>query len=338
MTTRFYNLWDKFISVENFEVATDLAVHGKKDKTAVQSLLSKRAIKLEKLRQSLIDGTFTTSQYHAREIYRPKQRTIYVLPLYPDRIVQHALINILGSIWQRSFIYDSYACLAGRGLHAASRRVMRFIHRNQYVLHCDIRKFYPSINHQILFNIISRKIRDNRILNLLRDIIFSIGGDTNVPIGNLTSQWFGNVYMNELDHWVYQTLHVRDYIRYCDDFLIFGNSKSELNEFANRIRIFLSEKLKLEFSKCVVYPTSRGIDFIGYRHFRKYILLRRRTAKRVRRRLEKIIRTGDTSPHAHGVVASAYGWARWANTYNFRKKLFRGVPYNDKFKQIMHID
>ena len=337
MTRRYCNLWEKFISQDNFETAADLAVHGKKDKVAIHSFLSQRCDKLAALRERLIHGTFRTSAYHAREIFRPKQRTIYVLPLYPDRIVQHALINILGPIWQSSFIYDSYACLRGRGLHAASRRVMQFIHRNRYVLHCDIRKFYPSINHNILLNIISRKVRDTRIMELIRDIVCSIGGETNVPIGNLTSQWFGNVYLNELDHFVQQDLHMHDYIRYCDDFLVFSNDKSLLNKILVRIGEFIHDKLSLEFSKCVVYPTSHGVDFIGYRHFRKYILLRRRTAKRVRKNILNIIRHGDTSLHARGCVASAYGWARWANTYNFRRKLFCGVPREDKFRKIMAV-
>lgn len=337
MTRRFYNLWEKFISPENFEIAADLAIHGKRDHVAVNSFVSNRDKKLAKLRELLICGKYKTSAYRAREILHPKPRTIYVLPLYPDRIVQHALINVIGPLWQSGFIYDSYACLRGRGLHAASRRVMQFIRRNKYVLHCDIRKFYPSINHDALLDIISRKIRDSRIMDLLRDIVCSIGGETNVPIGNLTSQWFGNVYMNELDHFVQQDLHVHDYIRYCDDFLVFGNDKSHLHKIAEFVRKFLSEKLKLGFSKCVVYPVSRGIDFIGYRHFPKYILLRRRTARRVQKRIGKIIKTGDTSPHARGCIAAAYGWSRWANTYNFRRKLFAGVPREDKFKKIMNI-
>ena len=337
MTRRFYNLWDQFILPENFELAADLAVYGKRDKLAVNSFLAKRAQKLADLRDQLERGVFHTSAYRAREIFHPKPRTIYVLPLYPDRIVQHALINILGPIWQSGFIYDSYACLCGRGLHAASRRTMEFIRRNRYVLHCDIRKFYPSINHGVLLDIIGRRIRDERIMALIRDIVCSIGGETNVPIGNLTSQWFGNVYMNELDHYVNQDLHIHDYIRYCDDFLIFGNDKSALNQIAVRIHEFISDKLKLEFSKCVVYPTSHGVDFIGYRHFRGYILLRRRTARRVVRRLRHIIETGDTSPHARGCVSAAYGWSRWANTYNFRRKLFGGLDRKHKFRQIMKI-
>ena len=337
MTRRYDNLWEKFISPENFESAADLAIFGKKDQCAISSFVKNRESKLCALRTLLNDGMFRTSPYYAREIFRPKQRTIYVLPLYPDRIVQHALINILGPIWQSSFIYDSYACLRGRGLHAASRRVMHFIRGNKYVLHCDIRKFYPSINHKKLLEIISRKICDSRIMALLRDIVCSIGGETNVPIGNLTSQWFGNVYLNELDHYVQQDLHMPNYVRYCDDFLVFGNDKSVLQKIADRIHDFIHEKLDLEFSKCVIYPVSHGVDFIGYRHFRKYILLRRRTAKRVRKSIANIIKYGDTSPHARGVVAAAYGWARWANTYNFRRKLFRGVPRENRFRKIMNV-
>ena len=245
----------------------------------------------------------------------------YKLPLYPDHVLHHALINILGPIWQKMFVRDSYACIPGRGLHAASKRIMDFVRRNEYVLQCDIRKFYPSINHEIMFNIIKRKVGDKKLLRVLHDIIWSCGADSNLPIGNLTSQWMGNVYLNELDHFIKENLHCRDYIRYCDDFCLFANDKKILHQYKEQIKNFLWEKLKLCYSKSVVFPTWRGVAFIGYRHFRGYVLLRKRTARKMRRRILSIASHNDTTALARGQLSAAYGWSRWANTYNYRRDI-----------------
>lgn len=317
----YKNLWDKFISKENFDLAAKKAIKSKKSKKSVRFFLRHREEFLEKLRKSLIDGTFKTSPYKTFVIYEPKRRIIYKLPLYPDHVLHHALINVLGPIWQSFFIKDSFACIPGRGLLYASRRTMRFIKRNKYVLQCDIRKFYPSIDHGIIMDIIAHKIHDRRILKVLNEIIWSVGGQTNLPIGNLTSQWLGNVYMNELDHFIKQDLHWRDYIRYCDDFCLYGNNKQELHDAAQKIKAFVRERLKMEFSKCNLRRTSNGVTFIGYRHFRKFILLRHLTAQKLRRRIVNIIVHRDFSDRSVAQLASAYGWTRWCNSYHFRKTI-----------------
>ena len=218
MAKHYRHLWESFISPENLERAACNAVRSKKSKSDVRRFIENRAANMSKLAYDLANGLFHTSSYVARDIFEPKPRTIYILPLYPDHIVHHALINVLGPIWQSRFIRDSFACIPGRGLHAASKRVMEFIRRNLYVLNCDIHKFYPSMDHSVMMDIIRQKISDSRILSILDDIVHSCGDGKNIPIGNLTSQWLGNVYLHELDMFVKHTLHWRDYIRYCDDF------------------------------------------------------------------------------------------------------------------------
>ena len=322
---RYKHLWDEFISMENLELAAKKAVKSKKSKWSTRVFEKNKTEYLTKLQQMLINGEFNTSPYRVRKIYEPKERLIYILPLYPDHIVHHALINILGPIWQASFIRDSYACIPGKGLHKASHAVMRFIRRNKYVLQCDVRKFYPSINHQIIFDIIKKKVADKRLLDVLHNIIWSSGDDTNLPIGNLTSQWMGNVYLNELDHFVKEQLHCRDYIRYCDDFCLFANDKKILHEYEQKIGRFLQEKLKLQFSKSAVYPTKRGIAFIGYRHFRKFILLRKYGASKMRRHIMNIAIYNDTSDLAVGQLASYRGWAKWCCSYNFLVRLLKKI-------------
>lgn len=322
---RYKNLWQEFISKENFEIAVKNAVKSKKNKISTKKFLKDRENLIEQLRQSLIDGSFKTSRYRIFTVFEPKERQIYELPLYPDHIVHHAIINILGPIWHSMFISDSYACIPGRGLHAASKRIMQFIRRNKYVLQCDIRKFFPSINHDVMIDILRQKIGDKRMMKLLCDIVRSVGGETNLPIGNLTSQWMANLYLHQLDMFVKHVLHCKDYLRYCDDFCLFGNDKQKLWEQLHAIQNFLNNKLKLELSKYFLHPVTRGVDMIGYRHFKKFILLRPRGAKKIRRRLKNIACHNDTSKHAMGQIASAHGWIKWACTYNFKKQIQRDL-------------
>ncbi|MBR6363532.1 MAG: reverse transcriptase [Alphaproteobacteria bacterium] len=313
----YNNLWEQFISVENFELAARKAIKSKKSKKSVQKFLRNKDVLLKKLRQQLIEGKFKTSEYKTFVIHEPKERVIYKLPLYPDHILHHALINVLGPIWQKMFIHDSYACIPGRGLHAASKRTMDFVRRNKYVLQCDIRKFYPSINHNKMMEIIARKISDRRILKILDEIVRSVGGETNLPIGNLTSQWLGNVYLNELDHFVKSELRWRDYIRYCDDFCLYGNDKNTLKHMAQKIKVFITDGLKLVFSRSIVRQTVFGVAFVGYRHFKNFILLKKYAARKIKHRIMNIINHSDISEHATGQIAAFWGWVRWSCSYNY---------------------
>lgn len=324
MVKRQGNLWDKLISEENILLAYTKAKKHKSKYTAVKEFEKNLAVNLANIRKSIMDMTYTTAKYKEKIVFEPKKRTIYILPFYPDRIVQHALINILEPIWLKLFIKDSYACIKDRGMHRASIRTSEFIGRNDYCLKMDIRKFYPSINHDILFDIVKRKIKDDKVLWLVKDVIYSFEGETNVPIGNLTSQWFGNLYMNELDTFVKQKLKIKDYVRYCDDFCLFSNSKDELNRAKYQIIEFLDKRLKLTLSKCDLFPVKRGVDFMGYRHFRGYNLLRKSTAKRVKRRLPAIVARFDAGKMSidrfRSNIDSTIGWIRWANCHNFMVK------------------
>lgn len=314
---RYKNLWDQFVSMENLELAAKKAVKSKKSKWQTKVFEKNKTEYLQQLQKDLIDNKFTTSSYRIRRIFEPKERLIYILPLYPDHIIHHALINILGPIWQRMFIKDSFACIPGKGLHKASKRTMVFIRRNKYALQCDIRKFYPSINHEIMFNIIKHKIGDKKLLNVIHNIIWSCGEENNLPIGNLTSQWMGNVYLNELDHFIKEQLKCRDYIRYCDDFCLFSNNKEQLHNYRQQIETFIQNKLKLSFSKSMVFPLSRGLPFIGYRHFKDFIMLRRYGAHKITKHILNIAKHEDKSPHSVGQLASYHGWAKWCCSYNF---------------------
>ena len=210
---RHNNLFEQIVSIENIKLAAAKAKKGKMWQDTIKRFEKDEEQNLVKLRHSLEDQTFTTSAYKIKRIYEPKERDIYVLPFYPDRIVQHAIMNVLEPIWDNLFIHNSYACRKGKGQHRGSTKCAEYVRKNKYCLKCDIKKFYPSINHDILFNIIKKKIKCKKTLNLLHDIIYSIEGETNTPIGNYTSQWFGNLYLNELDMYVKHVLKILTRLR-----------------------------------------------------------------------------------------------------------------------------
>ena len=319
----YKNLWDSFVSMDNLMLAAKKAIKHKKNKKAVQCFLQHQDELLKKLQDDLINNKFKTSKYKIRTIYEPKKRDIYILPLYPDHIVHHAIINIVGPIWQSTFINDSYACIPGKGLHAASRRVMHFVRKYKYVLQCDIKKFFPSINHQIMFNIVKKKIGDKKLLTVLREIIFSVGGGKNLPIGNLTSQWMANVYLNQMDHFIKEVLQCHAYIRYCDDFLIFDDDKSKLHNAKKKIEFFISNSLALMFSKSVVFPVKSGVQFVGYRHFKKFILLRKYSAKKIFKRIFNMIIHNDISKTVVCQLAAFHGWIRWSCCFNLKMSVYK---------------
>lgn len=315
-------LFEQITSTENLSIAYQKARRGKSRKSAVKRFALNPEARIERIRASLVERSFHTSEYETKWVYEPKPRQIFVLPFNPDRIVQHAIMNVIEPIWDAMFISDSYACRRGKGQHAGSRRVMEFVRRHRYCLKCDISRFYPSVDHDVLYEIIQRKIKCSGTLWLLKDIIYSMPGGTNVPIGNYTSQWFGNLYLNELDQYLKHEWRIKAYARYCDDFVLFHDSKAFLNEAACAIGEFIRNRLRLKFSRCDLFPVSQGVDFLGYRHFPRYILVRRSTAARVKRRLNvlpALLERGRITIESYrGSVMSTLGWLKWANSYNLQ--------------------
>ena len=325
MVRKYKNLWKEVISKENIEIAYQKAIKGKSKYSAVRKFNKNKEENLEMIRQMLINQTYKTAEYNQRTIYEPKERVIYVLPFCPDRIIHHALMNVLIPILTKMFIKDTYACIKGRGLHKGSKLTTKYVRKYKYCLKCDIRKFYPSVNHDILYKMCGRKFKEKEILWLLHEIIYSVEGETNVPIGNLPSQWFGNLYMTPFDRFVTEKLGITAYLRYCDDFCLFSNNKQELNQAKKAIKTYLKDVLQLNMSKCDLFRTSQGVDFLGYRHFTSYILLRKSTSKRVKKRLPVILRKYQegkmTQDRFRSCIESTYGWVQWANTYNFQLKI-----------------
>ncbi len=243
----------------------------------------------------------------SRQIYQPKKRLISAAP-FRDRVVQHALTGTLEPIFEPAFIFDSYACRRDKGTHNAVRRAQHFARQSPYVLKADIRKFFPSLDHQILIDQLARKIKDRDALWLAAKIIDSSNpqesvpmwfpGDDlftaterrrGIPIGNQTSQFFANVYLNPLDHFVKDRLGVPGYVRYVDDFQVFGSDKRKLSDIRHAIGEFLiGLRLKLHRDKTVIFPIRDGIRFLGYRAFPTHRLLPKENVRRFRRRVRQM--------------------------------------------------
>lgn len=322
---RHGNLFDKITHPDNLWAAYRAAVKGKRWQRAVKAFEKDVPGNLLKIQKALCTGRFTTAKYKTRLIHEPKKRIIYILPFYPDRIIQHAIIQVLEPIWDRLLISDTYACRKGKGMHRGSTKTMKLIRQYRYVFKADVSKFYPSVDHNTLMRILARKIKCSPTLALLENIVRSFPGGKNAPIGNYTSQWFGNLYLNELDMAVKHVLQCKGYVRYCDDFVIFSNNKRFLAFVRHWVQVFLKTRLHLRFSHQAVAPVDQGVDFLGYRHWRHKILARKSTVKRVKRRMAKLwqrLQSGDFDPNrARSSVASTEGWLCWCNSYNLRQAL-----------------
>ena len=239
---------------------------------------------IDRLHKELSAKTYRHGTYRLFTIYEPKERKIAAAS-FRDRVVHHAVHDIIEPVIDRTFIYDSYACRKDKGTHKAVNRAQGFLRTNKFCFHGDVKKYFPSINHEILKEILRKRVEDRDLLWLLDEIIDSaldICGVKGLPIGNLTSQFFANFYLNELDYFIKFDLKARYYLRYMDDFLVFGNDKGELLSFREMIRDFLKNRLDLDMhkDKSQVYKTRNGIKFLGFRLFRDY---RRLTSDNVRR-------------------------------------------------------
>jgi hypothetical protein len=316
------NLYQQLCSRENIEAAFVAASKGKAKYAEVIAINNDPEKYINELQLMLVNKTFKTSEYEVfTKISGNKIREIYKLPFFPDRIVHHCIIQVVQKLWMSVLIRDTFSTIPGRGIHDGVRRVkyaMKDVENTRYCLKCDVRKYYPSIDHEILKSIIRRKIKDAEFLDLLDQIIDSASG---IPIGNYVSQWFGNLYLAYFDHFIKEDLRCRYYFRYCDDLVILGSNKKELHAHIIAINHYLIENLSLKLkSNYQVFPTDqRGLDFLGYRFFHGYTLVRKRIVKAMKHRLNK--------PKS---MSSYWGWLKHANTHNLTIKYFTNER---KFKQ-----
>ena len=347
----YRNLYPKVCDWDNLYLAYRKARKGKRGRPPAATFEYNLEANLVQLRRELVEKTYTPGDYYSFYIHEPKRRLISAAP-FGDRVVHHALCHVIEPIFEQSFIYDSYANRVGKGTHRALDRAQQFARRFRYVLQCDVRQFFPSIDHAILRGILTGKIADDDVLWLIDRILESgVGilseeyemqwfpGDDllavhrprGLPIGNLTSQFWANCYLNPLDHFVKRELHCAGYLRFVDDLLLFGDVKRTLWAWQQAI-VDRTADLRLTIhAGAHPRPVTEGIPFLGFVVFPTHRRLKRRKVIHYRRRLRAMLRAySDGTLPADQVAASILGWinhARYGDTWGLRRAVLENATF-----------
>ncbi len=355
----YKNLFEKFVSFDNLLDAYKKARRGKVYRGYATEFNYNLSGNLLEIQSQLLKKSYQFDEYKIFYVYDPKQRLIKA-PSFKDRIVHHSLCNIIEPIFDQKFIYDSYACRKEKGTHEAVKRLQRFLRESRskaelsrersetkiYTLQIDISKYFPSVNHQLLFQIIQKKIADPKILNFIKNLLatssteneydylfspdshFRTKHPRGIPLGNLTSQLFANIYLNEADQFIKHELKIKYYLRYMDDSIILSRDKKYLRQVKEEIVKFLYDRLYLTAHprKIRIFPAEKGIDFLGYVVFKDHILLRSSNVKKFQKKYRKLlakVREGKMSKEkAWESIQSWIAYAKHADSYRLRKRLF----------------
>jgi retron-type reverse transcriptase len=337
-------------SWENLRLAYQKAAKGKRGKAAAAAFEYYLADNLLALQEELVSKTYQPGAYYSFHIHDPKKRLISAAP-FRDRVVHHALCNLIEPVFERSFIFDSYANRVGKGTHRALDRAQAFARRFRYMLQIDVEQFFPAVDHQILRQTLARKIDDPDTLWLIDQILVSgIGvladeyrmryfpGDDllasirprGLPIGNLTSQFWANVYLNPFDHFVKRELRCRGYARYVDDMLLFADDKPTLWAWREAIIDRLAQLRLTIHPGAHPRPTTEGFPFLGFTLYPTHRRLKRRKVIAYRRKLKSLVANwvaGDVAQEA--VMTSLLGWinhARYGDTWGLRRQMVAHLP------------
>lgn len=347
---RIGNLYEKIISVENLRLADEKARRGKHRTYGVRHHDRNREANILALHEALLTKTFHTSQYDIFTVYEPKERLIYRLPYYPDRIVHHAIMNVLEPIWVSVFTHNTFSCVKNRGIEGCARSVERHIRkyagRPLYCLKIDLRKFYPTMPHDTIKRAVRWKIKDKSLLWLIDEIIDSVNGTPHpvkegelcdgesLPIGNYLSQYLANLVLAEFMHKVNEVWKI-DADEYADDFVFYGDSKDKLREaFLTHIKPYLEDTLGLKVkSNWQIFPVAknredkrgRSIDYVGYQFFREQKLIRKSIKQNFCRTVARLNRRSPPLPlpEYKQRVASWLGWAQHSNSRHLLKTIIK---------------
>lgn len=335
---RLVAFYDCIISIENLLAAWMEFRKGKRQKKDVQEFELHLMDHILALHEDLKSKVYVHSSYEAFKISDPKQRDIHKASVR-DRLVHHAIYRILYPFFDRTFIADSYSCRDGKGVHRALnqfRSFVRKVSRNHtkttWVLKCDVRKFFASIDQEILLSILRDRIPDQDVMWLLEKVIRSFSsplpaiplereeGKRGLPLGNLTSQLLVNIYMNEFDKFVKHRLKTKYYIRYADDFVVFSQDRDWLEMILGKMKEFLRERLKLELhpDKVSIATLASGVDFLGWVHFPEHRVLRTVTKRRMLRNIREKEGKKET-------IRSYFGLLSHGNSHKLRGKIIRNI-------------
>jgi retron-type reverse transcriptase len=311
---RIGNIYEKITSLSNLQEADRKGQKGKANQYGVILHNKNAEGNLLVLQDLLISKSYKTSAYDIFTIHEPKERIVYRLPYFPDRITHHAIMNVIEPIFVSTFTADTYSCIKTRGIHALMNSLKNDLKDTEGTTYClkfDIKKFYPSIDHDVMKALLRRKFKDKDLLWLLDEIVDSAPG---LPIGNYLSQYLANFYLSYFDHWIKEEKRVKYYYRYADDIVILNHDKSVLHELLNDIRTYLADlKLEVKENHQVFPVAARGIDYVGYVFFHTHVRIRKSIKQNFARKLA-------VNPN-HTSKASYLGWLGHCNAKHLTKKL-----------------
>lgn len=332
---RYGNLFEKICDIENLRLAHKNARKDKLFYKEVKMVDANVDFYLKQIQEILINKTYKVSEYAISIINdKGKERELMKLPYFPDRIIQWAIMLQIEEIFTRTFCNHSCASIKYRGIRKASEITTKYMKDRfniEYCLKIDISKFYPNINHFILKRLLRKKFKDKHLLELLDMIIDSYPDKKGVPIGSYLSQFLANFYLTYFDHWLKETMKIKYVIRYMDDMVIFHYSKAYLHWLRKKMDEYLMEQLKLKIKpNWQVFPSNiRGVDFVGYRHFHDFKLLRKSTYKKFKRRMLEIRikqNKGKRINYSEWCSANSYdGWLKWCNSFRLRMKYLHPI-------------
>jgi len=323
---RIKHVWEKITSLENIETAIVRASQKKKNRRLVQKILCNRKAYALEIQKMLLDKSFTPTPYipiKVRDGNSGKIRLIHKPAFYPDQIIHWALVLPFEDRWKKAVYPLSCGSIPGRGLHLGARAMKRWLANDlkgtKYCYKIDIRKYYPSVDLNILYAYFERHVADKDALWLIHKVIYS--HDKGLPIGNFTSQWFANLYLSGFDWWVRQTLGVKYYVRYIDDIVLLHGNKRQLHDMRRAIedRLRNCYHLDIKADWQVFRVDGRGVDFLGYRFFHGHTVIRKRTAYRIARKIREIGTHVRCSLSDASSVMSYLGITTHCDSYNFMR-------------------
>lgn len=329
MPKRINHIAEKIYDIDNIYYADSQARRGKKNKYWINEHDRHKEEDNLELSNSLKNDTYQVSEYKIQKILEAtggkiKERTLKKLPYYPDRIAQWSMMTQLIPIWDKTFIASTYSCIIGRGIHACAKDVKKALSKDiegtKYCFKLDIKKCYDSINHSILSLLIERKIKDKLVLSWLNKTIQSTEG---IPIGSFTSQYFVNIYLGFLDHYIKEVLRVKYYFRYADDMVIFASTKEELHYIKQKIFGIIYNFLLVEVkSNYQIFPIdSRGVNFVGYIFYHNKTLLRKSIKIKMFKLINKYKSGKITFDELKRSFASYQGWLKFCDSKNLLRKI-----------------
>jgi retron-type reverse transcriptase len=319
--------YKNIISIENLLEAWQEFLRGKKNKKDVSEFSLNLSNNIFCLNKELKDLSYKHGFYESFKINDPKPRDIHKA-LVRDRLLHHALYRVLYPFYDKKFSHSSFSCRINKGTHEAGKyfrecflKESKNSTRTCWVLKCDIKKFFANIDHNILISILEKNNKDNDLINLLKEIISSFNSGkvgVGLPLGNLTSQLFVNIYMNEFDQFLKHKSKVKYYVRYCDDFVILSHDKTFLENLLKGIKLYLNNHLKLELhpNKVSINTFASGVDFLGWVHFPKHKVLRTVTKRRMFKRLREVDFKEETKQ-------SYLGLLKHGNTFKIQFRIER---------------